>query len=129
MTLLAIWTDPWRKDEGQTELEIKLVRLTLRRMFETAIGDGAKKRRLQQKVAEAGRVNSDVGALLVDILASRRDLALLSIGRGSGLIVELVVGVIDEIFLGRHFGVLSWRSNSHDRVLFWDGRVWRVPQD
>jgi len=72
-------------------------------MFETAIGDGAKELWLQQEVAETSGVNADVGTLFVDVLASSGDLALLSIGiLGSGLVVELIIGVVDEILLGRH---------------------------
>ena len=80
--------------------------LTLRRMLETAVGDGAKKLRLQQEVTEAGRVNADVAALLVDIVAGSSCVAFLSVGGASGGLggVELLVGVIDQILLVRHVG-------------------------
>lgn len=74
-------------------------------MLETAIGDGAKKFGLQQEVAETSRVDADIGALLgVDSLAGGHSLGLLAVGGSGGLIVELVVGVVDEIFLGGHVG-------------------------
>lgn len=73
-------------------------------MFETAIGNRTEKFRLQQKVAETSRVNTDIGTLLVDILGSS-GIRLLAVGSGSGgLLVELVVGVVDEILLSRHVG-------------------------
>lgn len=72
-------------------------------MLETAIGDGAKQLSLQEEVAETGRVNTDVAALLVDIVAGG-ELALLAVGGSSGGLVaaDLLVGVIDEILLVRH---------------------------
>lgn len=76
-------------------------------MLETAVTDRAEELRLQQEVAEAGRVDADITALLVDVSAGS-ELALLSVrvrGRGGGLVgVELLIGVVDEIFFGRHFG-------------------------
>lgn len=80
-------------------------RLTLRRMFETAVGNGTQKLRLEQEIAETGRVNADIGALLVDIVASGGSIGLLAVGRGRGLVGrELLIGVVDEILLGRHVG-------------------------
>lgn len=74
-------------------------------MLEAAIGNGAKKFGLQQKVAEASRVDADIGALLgVDSLAGGDSLGLLAVGGSGGLVVELVVRVVDEIFLGGHVG-------------------------
>ena len=72
-------------------------------MFETAISDGAKQFGLQEEVAETGRVNTDVAALLVDIVTSG-EIALLAVrGSGGGLVAaDLLVGVIDEILLVRH---------------------------
>jgi hypothetical protein len=84
---------------------MKLSRLTLRGMLETAIGDGAKKLGLQQEVTETSRVDTDVRTLLVDIVAGSGSFGLLSVrGRGGGLVVELVVRVVDEILLSRHVG-------------------------
>ena len=77
-------------------------KLTLRWMLETAIGDGAKKLGLQQEIAETSRMDADVGTLLVDIVAGG-GVSLLAIS-GGGLGVELLVGVVDEILLGRHVG-------------------------
>lgn len=49
-------------------------------------------------------MNTDIGTLLVDILGSS-GIRLLAVGSGSGgLLVELVVGVVDEILLSRHVG-------------------------
>lgn len=84
-------------------------------MLETAICDGLEKLRLQEKVAETGRVNTDITALAL-VGASSRDgqIALLSLAvRGSSCAgsacsavggLELLVGVIDEVFLARHGG-------------------------
>jgi len=48
-------------------------------------------------------VNADIGALLVDATGSSSLVALLAIGGGGGLSgVELLVRVVDEIFLVRH---------------------------
>jgi len=71
-----------------------------------------KKFGLKKKVAETGGVDADVGTLLVDVLGGSSSIALLSVGGGSsGLVVELVVRVVDEILLGRHFGdVLMGRA-------------------
>jgi len=80
-------------------------------MFETAIGDGSKKLWLQEEIAETGRMNTDITALLVWVAARYGQVALLglSISCGSsswrrGLGLKLLVGVIDEIFFGRHGG-------------------------
>lgn len=80
-------------------------------MLETAIGDGAKKLGLQEKVAETRRVDANIGALLVDILCGRSRVGLLAIGgRASGLVVELVIRVVDQILFGRHGDwIQSWR--------------------
>lgn len=73
-------------------------------MFETAVGNSTEKLRLQQKVAETGGVDADIRTLLVDILSSSGGISLLAGGGGGRLVVELVVRVVDEIFLGRHDG-------------------------
>jgi hypothetical protein len=84
-------------------------------MFETAIGNRTKQLGLEQEIAETGRVNTDVTTLLVGTAAGHSQVALLggsgaigSVGRGGsgdcwlcGL--ELLVGVVDEIFLGGHY--------------------------
>lgn len=81
----------------------KLSRLTLGGMLEAAVGNSAQEFGLQQEVAEASRMDADVGALLVDILAGGGSVALLAVGGGSGgFVVKLVVGVVDEIFFGGH---------------------------
>lgn len=85
---------------------LKMSRLTLRRMLESAVADSAKKLGLQKEVAETSRVNTDIAALLVDIIASAGKVALLAVGGGGGSLVsvKLLVGVVDEILLGRHVG-------------------------
>lgn len=71
-------------------------------MLEPAIADGANQFGLEEKIAEASRMDTDVAALLVDIRAGG-ELALLAI-RGGGCLVaaNLLVGVVDEIFFVRH---------------------------
>lgn len=80
-------------------------------MLETAVGDGAKKFGLQQEIAETGRVDTDVTALGGCSSSGRGSIALLLVSIGGGTIsggscgfggLELLVGVVDEIFLGRH---------------------------
>ena len=82
-------------------------------MFETAVGDGPKKLRLQEKVAKTGRVDTHVAALLIGAPAGDGEITLLSRiairgagcgGGGAGGIVggELLVRVVDEIFFVRH---------------------------
>jgi hypothetical protein len=72
-------------------------------MLETAVGDGAKQLSLQEEIAETGRMDTDVAALLVDIVTGG-ELALLAVGgsRGGLVATDLLVGVINEIFLVRH---------------------------
>lgn len=90
----------------------KQVRLTLRWMFEAAVGDGAQKLSFEEEVTETGGVNSDVTALLVGAAAGDSQITLLvgvavgcsgggSGGGGRGGL-ELLVGVIDQVFLVRH---------------------------
>lgn len=80
-------------------------------MLETAVGDGAKKLRFQQEVAETGRVNADIAALAgVAIWLLDVSLLLLSIGVSAsrnclgGL--DLLVRIINQILLGGHFVVV-----------------------
>lgn len=88
-------------------------------MLETTVGNGADKLRLQQEVAETGRMDADVGTLLVDTVGSG-SLRLLAVGRRSGLLsLELLVGVIDEILFGRHVG--GWLSGGPSGLMV-DGR-------
>lgn len=85
---------------------LKISGLTLRRMLEAAVGDGANQFRLQKEVTETGGVNADIGTLLIDGVASRsrsRGFGLLAVGWGGLLCLELLVRVVDEILLGGHF--------------------------
>lgn len=76
-------------------------------MLETAVGDGANQFGLQKEVAETGGMDADIGTLLVDAVASR-SLGLLAVGGGGGLLgFQLLVGVVDEILLGRHFMLIK----------------------
>lgn len=78
--------------------------LTLRWMLEATVANSAEKLGLQKKVAETSRVDADVAALLVDVGAGT-SLSLAVGGGGGGNSVvgaNLLIGVIDEIFLVRH---------------------------
>ena len=54
--------------------------LTLRWMLETAVGDGAEKLWLQQKIPETSRVDADIAALFVRVTARDSQVALLCRG-------------------------------------------------
>jgi hypothetical protein len=77
-------------------------------MFETAVGDGSNELVLQQEVAETGGVNADIAALL---LARRVGCSEAALGSGCVAIrrhlggLDLLIGVVDEIFLVRHGGL------------------------
>lgn len=84
-------------------------------MLETAVGDGAKKLGLQQEVAEASRVNTNVTALCGTSRGGAIGFLCVTVGGGgvssgggglSGL--KLLVGVVDEILLGRHVDEAGW---------------------
>lgn len=74
-------------------------------MFETTVADGTKELGLQEEVAETSRVDTDVAALLVDIVTGS-ELALLAVGgSGGGLVgADFLVRVVDEILFVRHDG-------------------------
>lgn len=88
-------------------------------MFEAAVGDGAKEFAFQQKVAETGRMDTDIAALLVGAATSDSQVTLLlrgaigNSGSSGGLCgicgLKLLVGVVDEIFFVRH-GDGRWRE-------------------
>lgn len=84
--------------------KIVVGRLTLRWMLETAVGNSAQKLGLEQEVAETSRVDADVGALFVDIVASGGGslAALLAVGGGGLISGQLLIRVIDQILFGRH---------------------------
>lgn len=87
-------------------------------MFESAIGNSTQKLGLEQEIAESGRVDADIAALLVGTSAAHSQVALL--GRRGGTAIssgvagsrgggiggfgglELLVGVVDEILFGGH---------------------------
>lgn len=78
-------------------------------MLETAIADGSNQFGLQQKVAEAGRVDADIATLLVDVVAGS-GVALLAVGGSGGLVAaDFLVGVVDEILFVRHDGQMVER--------------------
>lgn len=94
-------------------VERKTMRLTLRWMFETAIGDGANELRLQQEVIKSSRVNADITAFSCSTASANSEVAFLlccstvgslrSGSSGGGLIGgKLFVRVVDEVFLVRH---------------------------
>lgn len=76
-------------------------------MFEATVANGTDQLGLEEEVAETGRMNTDVAALLVDVGAGS-ELALLAIGGGGGLVAaDLLVGVVDEILFVRHVASFS----------------------
>jgi hypothetical protein len=94
-----------KEEEEQTQGFEKQVRLTIRGMFETAVGDGADQLGLQEEIAESGRMDTNIAALLV----GGSGISLLSVAVGGGLGrggvgLDLVVRVVNEILLVRHVG-------------------------
>jgi hypothetical protein len=82
-------------------------------MLETAVGNGAKKLGLQQEVTETSRVDTNVTALGGSACSGGGAICLLCVTVGSGGVsggggglsgLKLLVGVVDEILLGRHVG-------------------------
>ena len=80
-------------------------------MFEAAIGDSPEELRFQQEVSEPSRMDTDIAAFfLVRIAARHGEVALFGCAicrcrRSCGPSVgglEFLVGVVDEIFFGRH---------------------------
>jgi len=77
-------------------------------MFEATVRDCSYELVLEQEVAETGRVDADVAALLVACSITGGDAALgCSCAAVGGRIsrLDLLVGVVDEIFLVRHDGL------------------------
>jgi len=82
-----------------------MIRLTLGRMFEATVRDCSYELVLEQEVAEAGRVDADIAALLVaGITSSEASLGSSPAAVCGHLGRDLLVGVVDEIFLVRHGG-------------------------
>lgn len=86
-------------------------------MLETAVGNGAKKLGLQQEVTETSRVDTNVTALGGSACSGGGAICLLCVTVGSGGVssgggglsgLKLLVGVVDEILLGRHVGGGGW---------------------
>jgi hypothetical protein len=82
-----------------------MIRLTLGRMFEATVRDCSHELVLEQEVAETGRVDADVAALLVacSVTGGKATLCGGGIavgGRLGGL--DLLVGVVDQVLLVRH---------------------------
>ena len=80
-------------------------------MFETAVGDGPQEFILEKEISKARRMYADIAAFaLLSALATNGQVALLSYaiacsGRSGGWdfgCVELLVGVVDEVFFSRH---------------------------
>lgn len=90
----------------------KRVRLTLRWMFETAVGNGAQKLSLEQEITETGRVDTNVAALLVGAASGHGEITLfvgVAVGGSSGGSggwrsrgLQLLIRVIDQIFFVGH---------------------------
>lgn len=81
-------------------------------MLETAVGDSSDELVLEQEVAETGGMDADVAALLVAGRVRRSEATL---GRsraavGGHLWLDLLVGVVDEIFLVRHGECVAGRE-------------------
>ena len=81
-------------------------------MLEAAVGNGAKEFTLQQEITETSRMDTDIATLLVGAARDGQITLLGGIaigvsgggsGRGRRGGLKLLVGVIDEIFLVRHF--------------------------
>lgn len=86
-------------------------------MLETAVGNGAKKLGLQQEITETSRVYTNVTALGGSARSGGGAICLLCVTIGSGGVsggggglsgLKLLVGVVDEILLGRHVDVGVW---------------------
>jgi len=74
-------------------------------MFEATIRDRSDELIFEQEIAETGGVNADVAALLVACSITGGEVALVrscAAGRGYLGRLNLLVGVVDEIFLVRH---------------------------
>jgi hypothetical protein len=97
------WTDARRFAIAEAQRDGKL---THGRVLETAVGDGLEKLRLEQEVAERGAVHTGVRALRVGCASCGAVLLSIAIGSGRGGVsgLKLLVGVVDEIFLGGHVG-------------------------
>lgn len=88
------------------------LKLTIRGMLETAVGDCFEEFWLEQEISETGRIHSNVATLFIGCRGSGQ-----TIGFGSAIScssipssgissLELLVGIIDEIFFVRHFDEL-----------------------
>jgi hypothetical protein len=97
------WTDSRRFGIAEAQRDGKL---THRRVLETAVGDGLQKLRLEQEIAERGAVHTSVRTLGVSRTSRGSILLSIAVGGGRGGVsgLKLLVGVVDEILLGRHVG-------------------------
>ena len=98
-------TRGWTDASGRWKAEGEMIRLTLGRMFEATVRDCSNEFVLEQEVAETGRMDANVTALLVGACIIRGKAALCSAGgavggRLGGL--DFLVGVVDEVFFVRH---------------------------
>lgn len=110
------------------------LKLTIRGMLETAVGDCFEEFWLEQEISETGRVHSNVATLFVGGGGSSQTIGFggtigcCSISSSGICSLELLVGVIDEIFFVRHFdkacsgmslnvlGCVRWESRREGRL-------------
>jgi hypothetical protein len=78
-------------------------------MFEATVRDRSNELVLEKEVAETGRVDADVAALLVASSVICSQALCCARGAVGGCLggLDLLVGVVDEIFLVRHDGIWS----------------------
>lgn len=82
-----------------------MIRLTLGRMFEATVRNRSHELVFQEEVAESRRVNADIRAFLVSSsVATNGEITLRSRAAIGGCLggLDLLIGVVDEIFLVRH---------------------------
>lgn len=97
------WTDSRRFGTAEAQRDGKL---TVGRVLETAVGDGLEELGLQQEVAERGAVDTGIGALSVGVASRGGILFGVTVGSSRGGLsgLKLLVGVVDQVLLGRHVG-------------------------
>ena len=85
-------------------------------MFETAVRNGTKEFRFEEKIAKSGRMDADVAALFIAITTTDSQIAFFQFtirGRSSGSICDtvrrwqVVIRIVDKILFVRHCDVSS----------------------